>query len=132
KAGADVPLMPRDNEVGSMAQAILASDDLIKNNPQLIQKIVTATLKGMELIMKDTDAAVAAYVEAVPTHKGNEAQLKEIFDMYKDYVYADQKVLGRMDPKRLAETQSFYVDEGIVSKASPVEDLYTNQFVEKK
>ena len=41
---------------------------------------------------------------------------------------ANQKVLGQMDEKRLDAVQKFYVDEGIVAKAQPLADLYTNQF----
>jgi NitT/TauT family transport system substrate-binding protein len=35
-----------------------------------------------------------------------------------------------MDPARLEAVQRFYVKEGIVPKAVPVADLYTNQFVQ--
>jgi NitT/TauT family transport system substrate-binding protein len=130
ESGAKVHLMDPAQGFNSMAQAILASDELIKTNPALIQKIVRATLKGMELIMKDTDAAVASYIKAVPQHKGKEAEIKQVFDLYNKYVYADQKVLGQMNRERLGQVQDFYVSEGIVSKAAPLDDLYTNQFVE--
>jgi len=128
--GAKVHIMDPAQGFDSMAQAILASDELIKTNPQLIQKIVRATLKGMALIMKDPDAAVAAYVKAVPSHQGKEADIRQIFDLYNKYVYANQKVLGQMNPDRLAKVQDFYVSEGIVPKATPLNELYTNQFVE--
>jgi len=128
--GAKVHLMDPAKGFNSMAQAILASDDTIKNNPQLIQKIVRATLKGMALIMKDPDAALQSYIKAIPAHKGREAEMKQVFELYNKYVYGGQKVLGQMDAERLAKVQQFYVSEGIVNKASPVDDLYTNQFVE--
>ena len=35
-----------------------------------------------------------------------------------------------MDEDRLAALQDFYVGEGIVREKVPVEDLYTNRFVE--
>lgn len=129
ESGAKVDIMSPSEGFDSMAQAILASDDLIKNNPQLIQKIVTATLKGMELIMKNPDAAVTAYIKAVPSHKGQEAQIRQVFDLYNKYVYANQKVPGEMNAARLSKVQDFYVSEGIVSKATALDDLYTNQFV---
>ena len=128
-AGKKVALMPANETFDSMAQAILASDESIKNNPELIQKIVRATLKGMNLIMTDTDKAVTVYVEANPAFKGKEAEVRQIMDLYNQYVYAKQPVLGKMDPDRLAKVQEFYVAEGIVSKASPLDELYTNQFV---
>lgn len=128
--GGKVHLMDPAKGFNSMAQVMIASDDLIKNNPQLIQRIVRATLKGMELIMKDPEAALTAYIEAVPAHKGREDEMREVFRLYNKYVYADQKVLGKMDPERLASVQDFYVSQGIVSKAAPLDDLYTNQFIE--
>lgn len=130
--GAKITIMDPAKAGNSMAQAILASDELIEKNPELIQRIVRATLKGMTLIMNDMDAAVAAYVEAVPAHKGKEDQIRRTLELYNKYVYAKQAVPGKMDPARLEAVQKFYVDEGIVSKASPLDALYTNQFVEAK
>lgn len=73
--------------------------------------------------------ALAAYIRAVPTYKGHEAQIRQVFDLLDKYVYANQKVLGEMDAGGLAKIQDFYVSEGIVSKATPLDELYTNQFV---
>lgn len=113
----------------SMAQAILASDDTIKNKPELLKRLVRATLRGMEDIMKDPKSATAAYVEAVPSYKGKEASIEQIFNMYRKYVYANQKPLGQIDAARMDSVQKFYVSEGIVSKAASVNDLFTNQFI---
>ena len=55
--------------------------------------------------------------------------IQKAFEMYNKYVYAGQKVPGLMDETRLAELQKFYVDNGVVPKAAPIKDLYTNQFV---
>ena len=127
-AGAKVKLLPAGEMFQSMAQAVLASDEEIRNNPERIRRLVRATLRGMQDIMTDPKAATAAYVKAVPAFKGKEAQIEKTFEMYRKYVYADQKVLGQMDEKRLDAVQKFYVSEGIVAKAQPLADLYTNQF----
>jgi len=128
--GAKINLMDPAKGFDSMAQAILASDELIQNNPELIQRVVRATLRGMKLIMTDTDAAVAAYVKAVPSYAGKEGQVRRIFELYNKYVYANQSVLGQIDVERLTALQDFYVEEGVVNKATPVNMLYTNQFIQ--
>jgi NitT/TauT family transport system substrate-binding protein len=128
-AGAQVDILPADIYFKSMAQAILASDDTIEKNPQLVQKLVRATLKGMKDIMADPKAATKVYVEHVPAHKGKEASILKAFELYNQYVYAAQKVPGQMDESRLSELQKFYVTNGIVPKEVPVKDLYTNKFV---
>jgi len=128
-AGSQVDILPADVYFKSMAQAILASDDTIQKNPQLIQKLVRATLKGMKDIMADPKAATLVYVNHVPMHKGKEASIQKAFEMYNKYVYAGQKVPGMMDETRLSDLQKFYVSNAIVPKEAPLKDLYTNQFV---
>jgi NitT/TauT family transport system substrate-binding protein len=49
--------------------------------------------------------------------------------MYNEYVYSGQKVLGEMDEARLSNLQDFYLSQGIIEKKTPVQELYTNQFV---
>ncbi|MGB8433994.1 MAG: ABC transporter substrate-binding protein [Burkholderiales bacterium] len=129
-AGAKVTIYSSDDYFPSMAQAILASDETIQKRPELIEKLVRATLKGMADIMKDPTGSAEIYANAVPQHKGKAAEIAEVFKLYDKYVYPGQKKIGEMDPKRLAAVQAFYVKEGIVSKASPIDELYTNRFVE--
>lgn len=112
----------------SMAQAILASDDMIKKNPKLIQGLVRATLKGLKSIMDDPDAAAADYVKAVPRWKVG--PMASTFKLYNKYTYPGQAVLGAMDAKKLGELQDFYHKAGFIKKKSAVTDLYTNQFVQ--
>lgn len=130
--GAKVDILPADVYFKSMAQAILASDETIQKNPQLIQKLVRATMRGMKDIMTDPKAAAAVYVKQVPLYKGKEASILQAFEMYNKYVYAGQKVPGQMDEARLGELQKFYVSNGVVQQAAPLKDLYTNQFVNAK
>ncbi|WP_235823427.1 ABC transporter substrate-binding protein [Azohydromonas sediminis] len=132
EAGAQVDILPADIYFKSMAQAILAADDTIQKNPQLIQKLVRATLKGMKDIMADPKAATAVYVKHVPVHQGKEATVLKTFELYNKYVYAAQKVPGTMDETRLGELQKFYVSNGVVPREVPLKDLYTNQFVAAK
>lgn len=128
--GAKLKIMPAFDYTKSMAQAILASDDIIKKRPDLVRKIVRATLHGLSDIMKDPKGAVADYVTAVPAHKGREAFVEETFKLYNTYVYPGQTILGAMDRERLISLQKFYVDQGIVQKESPIGDLFTNEFLQ--
>jgi len=130
QGGADVRIMDPAKGFGTMSQAIAASEDTIAKRPELVQKVVDATLKGMALIMNDPDEAIRLYVEAEPSYAGKEAQLKEIFELYNQYVFSNQAVPGKIDAERLQKVQQFYVENGLVSKASPLDELYTNQFVE--
>jgi NitT/TauT family transport system substrate-binding protein len=128
-AGAKVRVIPSSDYFQSMAQAILASDDVIKTKPDLIRRLVRATLHGMTDIMADPVASAADYVKAVPQRQGQEAQMAEVFRLYDKYVYPGQARAGEIDVQRLGALETFYVAQGIVERATPVADLYTNEFV---
>ena len=128
--GKKMNLFPADAHFRSMAQAILAADDVIAEQPELIGKLVRATLRGMRDIMADPEQAARDYVKAVPQHEGKEKAMEAVFRLYNQYVYPGQETLGAMDADRLASLQDFYVGQGIVREAVPVEDLFTNQFVQ--
>ncbi len=128
--GVKLRIMPAYDYFGSMAQAILASDDTIQKRPELVRKVVRATLAGLRDVMTDPKAAARDYVAAMPIYAGREVFVEEVFALYNQYVYPDQKVIGVMDATRMAAVQNFYVKEGIVSKATPLTDLFTNQFVQ--
>jgi NitT/TauT family transport system substrate-binding protein len=127
--GKNMKLFPADDHFRSMAQAIIAADKTIVEQPELIGKLVSATLRGLKDIMADPAAASVDYVKAVPQHAGKEKAMEAVFRLYNQYVYPGQTTLGEMDAKRLAALQEFYVKQGIVRTAVPVADLYTNQFV---
>ncbi len=46
------------------------------------------------------------------------------------YPEGENQPLGTFDPERIQAVQDFYLENGIVQTAVPVEDLYTNEFVQ--
>jgi len=129
-AGARVKVYQSDQHFNSMAQIVITSEKTIKERPDLVRKVVRATLKGVRDIMQDHKAVVADYVAAVPQYKGREAYIEEVLGLYNTLVYPGQKTLGLIDPQRMATLQKFYVSQGIVQKETPIGDLYTNDFVQ--
>lgn len=129
-AGARVKVYESDQHFNSMAQIVIASEKTIKERPELVRKVVRATLKGLRDIMQDPKGVVADYIAAVPQHKGKEAYIEEVLTLYNQLVYPGQKTLGVIDPQRMAALQKFYVSQGIVQKETPIGDLYTNDFVQ--
>jgi NitT/TauT family transport system substrate-binding protein len=112
-----------------MGQAILASDQTIKERPELVRKLVRATLRGMKDIIDDPAAAAVDFIKANPQRRGNEKYVERVFEMYKQYVYGGQRILGEMNRDQLVKLQEFYVKQGIAQTAQPVDELFTNEFV---
>ena len=128
-AGVKVNVLPTDEFFPHMAQAVAVSDQIIKDKPDMVRAFVKAALHGMKDIMDDPNAAAADFVKFVPEWNGKEDQVKEAFAYYDKLIYPGQKQLGEVDPERVARLQDFYLAKGIIEKKSPVDDLYTNQFI---
>src|SRR6202163_2048300 len=128
-AGVKVKVIPTDQFFPHLAQAIAASDQIIKDKPDMVRAFVKAALHGMKDIMDDPNGAAVDFVKFVPEWTGKEDQVKEAFVYYDKLIYPGQKELGAVDPERVAKLQDFYLKAGIIEKKSPVDDLFTNQFV---
>jgi NitT/TauT family transport system substrate-binding protein len=128
-AGVAVKVLPTDEFFPHMAQAVAASDQIIKDKPELVRAFVKAALHGMKDIMDDPNASAVDFVKFVPEWNGKEDQVKEAFAYYDKLIYPGQKQLGEVDPERVAKLQDFYLAKGIIEKKSPVDELYTNQFI---
>ncbi len=125
----DVVSLPTRDHFQSMSQAILASDKMIAERPDMVRAIVKATLRGMQFVMDDPAKAALIYVEASPTFKGKEELMKRILANYTERTYKGQGTLGAMDATRLTNLQRFYKQQGFIDAELPVEQLYSNDFI---
>ena len=93
-----------------------------------------ADMAALEVVSRGgtcgSSATAVTFAKAVPAYVGKEDSLEKIFKLYVEHVYAKQAVLGHIDPQHLDKVLQFYVSEGIVTQATPLEDLFTNQFVD--
>ncbi|WP_346899139.1 ABC transporter substrate-binding protein [uncultured Roseibium sp.] len=130
-AGVPMDQVSVDTMFPAMAQAILASDKTIAERPEVVKGIVAGVIRALKDIEADPAKAAKEYVSFVPQHTGKEKAIEAIMRAYVEKVYpaAEGQPLGAFDPERMAKVQKFYIDNGIVKTAVPVEDLYTNEFV---
>jgi NitT/TauT family transport system substrate-binding protein len=128
-AGVKVKVIPTDEYFPHMAQGIGASDQVIKEKPELVRKFVHAALRGMKDIMDDPNKAAEEFVKFVPEWKGKEGAVKATFNYYATLVYPGQQRLGEVNAERLSKLQDFYLAKGLIQRKSPVEELYSNEFI---
>ena len=128
-AGVATRVSPSDAFFPHMAQAIAASDQIIRDRPAMVRRFVAAALHGMKDIMDDPDGAAVDFVRFVPEWQGKEGAVKAAFTYYAKLVYVGQKQLGETDVERLSRLQDFYLAKGIISRKTPVDQLYTNEFI---
>jgi NitT/TauT family transport system substrate-binding protein len=128
-AGVKVRVIQTDEFFPHMAQGIGVSDQVLKDKPDLVRKFVTAALRGMKDIMDDPNKAADDFVTFVPEWKGKEGAVKATLNYYATLLYPGQKQLGEINVERLGNLQDFYLTKGIIQRKSPIEELYTNQFI---
>ncbi|TMJ26711.1 MAG: ABC transporter substrate-binding protein [Alphaproteobacteria bacterium] len=128
-AGVKVNVIPSDQFFPHMAQGIGVSDQVLKEKPELVGRFVHAALRGMKDIMDDPGKAADDFVAFVPEWKGKEGAVKAALNYYATLVYPGQPRLGEVNADRLAKLQDFYLAKGLIQRKSPVEELYTNEFI---
>jgi NitT/TauT family transport system substrate-binding protein len=128
-AGVKVKIIPSDEFFPHMAQGIGVSDQVLKEKPELIGRFVHAALRGMKDVMDDPSKAADDFVNFVPEWKGKEGAVKAALNYYATLVYPGQRKLGEIDVERLGKLQDFYLAKGLIQRKSPLEDLYSNEFI---
>jgi NitT/TauT family transport system substrate-binding protein len=130
-AGVELTVVPAREYFPAQAQAIIASDRIIAENPEAVQGFVRATLRAIADIVADPAVAAQEYVGFVDRHAENVGQIERIMRFYVDSVYQPMEGLprGAFDEALLQQIQDFYVANEIVATAVPIADVYTNQFV---
>ncbi|MCA0206310.1 ABC transporter substrate-binding protein [Pararhodobacter sp.] len=130
-AGVPLTVMPARDVFPAQAQAILASDAMIAENPEAVRGFVQATIRAIEDIIADPHQAAADYVQIVDRHAENVEQIERIMRFYVESVYApaEGRPLGAFDEAQLQEIQDFYMENEIIATAVPISEVYTNDFV---
>ncbi|WP_244544371.1 MULTISPECIES: ABC transporter substrate-binding protein [unclassified Beijerinckia] len=120
-----------DSAFPAMAQALLASDATIKARPDLVRRFVSAVLKGVAAVAANPQESAATYLKEIDRPDSELPSIAKILTFYAQKVYpaANGFPLGQFDPTRVAKVQDFYLANGLIEKATPVADLFTNQFV---
>ncbi|HTV35300.1 MAG TPA: ABC transporter substrate-binding protein [Xanthobacteraceae bacterium] len=130
-AGVALDYFRIDKFFPAMPQAILASDTTIKERPETIATFVKTQLQAVRDCIDDPAKAARDFVSIVPQYSGKEVMVERVLRRYVTDVYRTDppSALGKLDAERYKIVQSFYLENKIIDKPSPVETLFTNQFV---
>ncbi|TCT00608.1 ABC transporter substrate-binding protein [Aquabacter spiritensis] len=118
----------RDNGLVNYGTVIYSNEALVKNDPKLVQRFVTATLQGYIWAQKNQQAAVAEVIKVSPDRdlKLETRKLGIIYGLYNSPDYAER--FGKMNDAKWAATIDS-LSEDLPNKPAP-SSMYTNQFVD--
>ena len=123
-------LMAHDYGVPDVYIYVLASsDDYLKKNPEIAKKFLAATMKGLQYSVENPDEALAIFQKLYPDALDADyakASWEATLPVLKAEVY------GVQDKNLWATAQNFMLKYNLIDKESPVDDLFTNEYIPSK
>jgi NitT/TauT family transport system substrate-binding protein len=110
--------------------AVIAHENLIKNKPDLVRRMVASTQEALKIVQENPGAAIDALrkVKTTLNRDVHLAILKSSFDLYHSRA-SKGKPLGWIPPADIANAQNILVEYDQIKKKAPVGDYFTNQFI---
>jgi NitT/TauT family transport system substrate-binding protein len=130
QAGMQVNVMPISDYIDLVSNGIITHETLMRDDPDLVRRMVRASLRGLEYARAHPDEAFAVARQAVPeitdeTAPAQRAVLDASVELWGD------EALGLSDPQAWSESVEFMRATGLIDSPVEVDAMYTNQFVEE-
>lgn len=116
-----------DPQLDFYSPTIIASEDLIEQDPELISAFLRATKKGYEKAIDDHALAVDTLLKEAP-ELDRELIIKSQEYLNTQYI-ADASTWGEMKPERWSDFSDWLASEGILESEIDVEEAYTLDFI---
>lgn len=129
--GLKVSTLPYANEgVNVPGLSLIASDELLKKDPALVRRMVTAMEATLTAARKDPEGAIDSLIKRAPTLEKPVVlrTLTMSFDLL-DPTWAKGKPLAWMSPEIIAKSQDILLQYNAIKQKMPIESYFTNQFV---
>lgn len=122
---------PRDYGVDFVCHVILVSEDTLKNDPELVEKFVRATAKGLEYAITHPEETVDGYIKNFNPSGNKEMEIELWQDYISEVVQPDKYSLGQFNRSQWQTTQDIIYDLGAMDKKVDLDKAYTAEFMEK-
>jgi len=126
--GYDVNVIRVADHLQLVSNGLITNESTIKDNPELVNKMVRATLKGIEDTTKDPDAAYEIskiYVENLA--QADEKTQKKVLTTSIEF-YGNDPV-GYANPDAWVNMQDILLKMGFLAEPLDLSQAYTNEFI---
>ncbi len=132
EAGIATTQIMLDDHLQMPANGLVTNETTLQDDPELVAKMVRATLKATQYTLANPDEAFAIALEFVPEAGGeNEDANRAIFDAVLAYwTPATGQSMGVTDLPAWQTAAEFMQRIGLVDTLVPAEELFTNEFVQ--
>jgi len=111
----------------------VTGDKTISERPELVQKFVNATLRGLRDTLADPGTAFESSLKRMPElSPDNQPLQQDVLTATLDYYKSAQgRNAGATNPQAWQATQDFLQSIGVISQSIDPRQYYTNMFVDK-
>jgi NitT/TauT family transport system substrate-binding protein len=128
-AGIGVNVIEVSDSIDLVSNGLAVGDKLMKSDPDLVQRMVRATLRGLIYAVNHPDEAFAISRQAIPEITDKTAPMqRKVLNASLELWKADK--YGVSTRKSWQESVDFMQKTGLLKRAVDVDTLYTNKFIE--
>jgi len=118
------------------SDGVIASDDLVANEPAVAAGFTRATLKGLRDVLADPDGGFEASLEFIPEARSGDISFqRKVLQEALPFWASEQTErygLGYNDPDVWQQTHTFLRESKLLSTDVPVEEGFTNDFIKQE
>ena len=130
--GYDVSTIYVADVVDLVANGLITNEETIQNNPELVQGMVTAILRGINDVLNDPDGAFEIVRDekwGTSIDDDNAETQRAVLQASLDFW--QNETLGILPASAWETSHDFMVNSGLLSNPISLDDAYTNEFAEK-
>lgn len=117
------------DQVDLVANGILTSDTVARDNPDLVRRFIRALLRGIEDTIQDPDAALAISVKYVEGLKTDDPVQRNVLLETIEMMKPGAKKPGESTAEAWRNTQDTLLAMGQVKEAADINTFFTNEFL---
>jgi len=126
----EVDVIEVSDYIDLVSNGLITNETTIRENPDLVRRLVRATVRGLEYTLDHPDEAFAIARQAVPEITDEDAPTQRaVLDASIELWRSDRP--GVSDPQAWSASVEFMLATGLIESPVDVDSLYTNEFLEK-
>ncbi|MBE0669453.1 MAG: ABC transporter substrate-binding protein [Anaerolineales bacterium] len=130
RAGHEINIIyPDDYGVHFYSDTLIATDDFIANNPDLVRRFLRASLKGWTFAVENPEKVGPMVLKYLPEADPELENAKMISSI--PLVNTGEDFIGWMKPEVWAAMEKILREQGLIINPLDVEQAYTAQFLEE-
>jgi NitT/TauT family transport system substrate-binding protein len=127
--GLEVNVIEVSDYIDLVSNGLVTNEQLIVDNPDLVGRMVRASLKGVQYTIDNPDEAFEISRTFIPEMTDANAPTQRlVLDASIELWRSDQP--GFSSPEAWNASAGFMLETGLIQEAVAVDKLYTNEFVE--